>query len=248
MKTKTKVGLILSLSLVVVGAGLAAVSLSSTGWSMENLFSDNRQLRVVGVDEPYSSVVVVTAVDGVKLDYSADNKESTVEVYYSDEYDYDIHVSEGTLYVTVTDDNRNISIDRAIRNGFSAHEVVLHLTGGEYSIVNLKTGLGNIDMEGDPFISKLYVETGIGDVDISKEAKIKDLDIKSDRIVLDSYAEVLKIGQTYRVKVKALPEGYREEDLIYTSPKEEIAKTQKGEIIAIAPGSVRIEIKRSAGP
>ena len=179
MKTKTKVGLILSLSLVVVGAGLAAVSLSSMGWSMENLFSDNRQLRVVGVDEPYSSVVVVTAVDGVKLDYSADNKESTVEVYYSDEYDYDIHVSEGTLYVTVKDDNRNISIDRAIRNGFSAHEVVLHLTGGEYSIVNLKTGLGNIDMEGDPFISKLYVETGIGDVDISKEAKIKDLDIKT---------------------------------------------------------------------
>ena len=58
MKTKTKVGLIVSISMVMLGAGMIAAAMSSVGWKITGFFTDNRVKRVVGVDEPYKSVVV----------------------------------------------------------------------------------------------------------------------------------------------------------------------------------------------
>lgn len=124
-------------------------------------------------------------------------------------------------------------------------DLILNTSKSRMNKLGFTQSFSILDEEDQVFGGLHHIENGhfVEKCTRKNRPKIKDLDIKSDRIVLDSYAEVLKIGQTYRVKVKALPEGYREEDLIYTSPKEEIAKTQKGEIIAIAPGSVRIEIK-----
>ena len=79
-------------------------------------------------------------------------------------------------------------------------------------------------------------------------SSIKQMDpIKSDRIVLDSYAEVLMRNQTYRIVVKALPEGYQKSDLRYSSENVSIATVKDGTITALSPGSVRIVISTADG-
>ena len=77
---------------------------------------------------------------------------------------------------------------------------------------------------------------------------IKQMDpVRSDRIVLDSYAEVLKRKQTYRIAVRSLPEGYQKSDLRYSSENEAIATVKDGTITAVSPGSVRIAITTADG-
>ena len=71
--------------------------------------------------------------------------------------------------------------------------------------------------------------------------------VRSDRIVLDSYSEVLKRKQTYRIAVRSLPEGYQKSDLRYSSENEAIATVKDGTITAVSPGSVRIAVTTSDG-
>lgn len=66
--------------------------------------------------------------------------------------------------------------------------------------------------------------------------------IKSDKIVLDSYAEVLNINQTYQIIIKALPENYNNQDIIYTSSNDCISVSD-GLIKAIKAGSSQVEVK-----
>ena len=71
--------------------------------------------------------------------------------------------------------------------------------------------------------------------------------VKSDRIVLDSYAEVLRKGESYRVIIRALPEGCSEDDLTYESSDSTIAYVQSGEITAKNSGSTQIIVKTKDG-
>ena len=66
--------------------------------------------------------------------------------------------------------------------------------------------------------------------------------VSSNKIVLDSYAEVLKINETYEIVVKGLPEGYKVTDLLYSSGDDKIARVSSGTITAVSPGSVKIKV------
>ena len=73
---------------------------------------------------------------------------------------------------------------------------------------------------------------------------IKTMDkVESHKIVLESYAEVLNLNESYQIVVKALPAEYLEKDLIYQSMDNSIATVNNGLIKPISPGSVKIEVK-----
>ena len=72
-------------------------------------------------------------------------------------------------------------------------------------------------------------------------------EVKSTRIVLNSYAEVLKQNETFRIEIFALPEGYEIKDIIYTSDNENIASVSDGLIRPVAPGSTRITVTTKDG-
>ena len=67
-------------------------------------------------------------------------------------------------------------------------------------------------------------------------------EVKSTRIVLNSYAEVLKQDETFMIEVLGMPEGYTKEDLVYKSLDSSIATVEKGLIRPVSPGSTRIDI------
>lgn len=80
------------------------------------------------------------------------------------------------------------------------------------------------------------------------KSSIKTMDtVSSNKIVLDSYAEVLNVNETYTIIVKALPESYTISDLKYLSQNSDIASVDNGVIKANSPGSVKIEIITADG-
>ena len=100
------------------------------------------------------------------------------------------------------------------------------------------------------FGNKHHLENGqfVDKCTRKNRTELKDMEeVRSDKIVLDSYAEVLKQNETYQIIVKALPEGYQTKDLLYRSPNSNIAAVSNGLIKAISPGSVRIEVATADG-
>ena len=72
-------------------------------------------------------------------------------------------------------------------------------------------------------------------------------EVKSTRIVLNSYAEVLKQNETFQIEILGLPEGFKESDLRYSSTDTGIAAVENGLIRPVSPGSARINISTSDG-
>ena len=70
-------------------------------------------------------------------------------------------------------------------------------------------------------------------------------EVKSTRIVLDSYAEVLRRNETFKIEILALPEGYQNADLVYESADASIATVSSGIIRPVSPGSTRIIVHTS---
>ena len=70
-------------------------------------------------------------------------------------------------------------------------------------------------------------------------------EVKSTRIVLNSYAEVLKQNETFRIEILGLPEGYQEKDLVYESGDTSIATVNSGVIRPVSPGSTKIIVHTS---
>ena len=76
------------------------------------------------------------------------------------------------------------------------------------------------------------------------KTKIKTMEsVVSNKIVLDSYAEVINPNETYQIIIKSLPENYYENQITYNSPDNNIATVSStGLIKAISPGSVQIAV------
>ncbi len=70
-------------------------------------------------------------------------------------------------------------------------------------------------------------------------------EVKSTRIVLNSYAEVLRRNETFKIEILALPEGYQNTDLVYESADASVATVSSGIIRPVSPGSTRIIVHTS---
>ncbi|MDO4197718.1 MAG: hypothetical protein Q4D13_01850 [Erysipelotrichaceae bacterium] len=69
--------------------------------------------------------------------------------------------------------------------------------------------------------------------------------VASNKIVLNSYAEVLNVNETFVIEVESLPEGYTIDDLRYSSSDNTIASVSGKTIKALKPGSCQIHVSSS---
>ena len=67
-------------------------------------------------------------------------------------------------------------------------------------------------------------------------------EFRSNRIVLNSYAEVIRQNETFQIEITALPEGYSKSDIAYSSLDNKIAIVYDGLVQPINPGSTRINV------
>ena len=76
--------------------------------------------------------------------------------------------------------------------------------------------------------------------------KNKELGINSaNKILLNTYAEVLNVGQTFNIEILGLPQGYSINNIKYSSSDNSIATVTNGIINTIKPGSAKINVHTS---
>ncbi len=76
--------------------------------------------------------------------------------------------------------------------------------------------------------------------------KNESLNINSaNKILLNSYAEVLNINESFIIIIQGLPAGYNSNDIRYSSSDNSIATVNDGRIVAFKPGSTKINVHTS---
>lgn len=69
----------------------------------------------------------------------------------------------------------------------------------------------------------------------------------NNKILLNTYAEVLSVGENFSIKVLAMPKGYDASDIRYVSSDNSIVKVENGTIIPLKAGSSKVSVKTSDG-
>ena len=73
--------------------------------------------------------------------------------------------------------------------------------------------------------------------------KNKKIQINSaNKIVLNSYAEVMLVNDVFNIEILSLPEGYSNDDIRYSSSDIGSVKVEDGKVIAIKPGNSKIKV------
>lgn len=66
--------------------------------------------------------------------------------------------------------------------------------------------------------------------------------VSSNKISLNSYAEVISINETYQIVINGLPDSYNESDICYSSLDSKIASVKAGLVTGVSAGSVKIKV------
>jgi len=96
---------------------------------------------------------------------------------------------------------------------------------------------GNLHhIENGQFVKKCTRRSKVSNTSISSNT------INSNKIVLDSYAEVICVGQTYHINYESLPLGYTGSDLVYESENVSVASVTGNIVTGQKPGSAKIKV------
>lgn len=66
--------------------------------------------------------------------------------------------------------------------------------------------------------------------------------VSSNKIVTNTYAEVMNVNDVFDIEILSLPSGYTDSDIRYTSSDTSVAKVENGRIFALKPGSTKINV------
>ena len=176
MKTATKAGLIISLSLMIVGLSTTVITVAVSGGDLVNIISDDRKETVRQVERPYKSVEIKAAVDTVIIEVADDNV-TKVDYFGGDNYSYDVTVRENVLYIESNSELPSYGVN-VLRDGFSNRELHVYLSSAELDKLKVKTGVGSVDINDKIYIDDIKVEAGVGNVSLSGGVSADTVDIK----------------------------------------------------------------------
>ena len=103
-----------------------------------------------------------------------------------------------------------------------------------------------LDEENQVFGNMHHIENGhfVPACTVKERTQTKEMEtISSDKIELEAYAQVLHVGETYQIPIRAIPEGYLMSELCYSSSDDTVAAADSGTVLAKKPGNARIRIQ-----
>ena len=156
-------------------------------------------------------------------------------------------ISYGTLE-EISKDNENVKVCGDV-SLYWYMDLVINTAQTKMSKLGFSRTFHIMDDDNQVFGNLHHIENGhfVKKCTRKSKSKIKKMDeVRSDKIVLDSYAEVLKQNETYKIIINALPEGYSLSQISYSSAESKIASIDdNGTIRANSPGSVQIVVSTS---
>ncbi|MBQ1476854.1 MAG: Ig-like domain-containing protein [Erysipelotrichaceae bacterium] len=83
--------------------------------------------------------------------------------------------------------------------------------------------------------------------DRKKKDREKAEEIDSERLIPEADNLILKAGENYAITYKKIPEGYKREDLVYSSESPDVASVIEGKVSALHKGNTRIKVSTVDG-
>lgn len=107
-----------------------------------------------------------------------------------------------------------------------------------------------LDKDNQVFGNMTHIENGVFVKACTRknQFRLKDKEPSTtniDKILLDKYAAVIKVNESYSIPIKNLPEGYSKNDLVYSSKDSSIATVNDGIVYGIKRGACEITISTS---
>ena len=134
----------------------------------------------------------------------------------------------------------DISLNLVLDLNFNTSKTLLNKFG-------LSKNLNILDTANQIFGNKTHIENGMLMNSCTRKKqlkKIKDNSITQnvEKIILEKYAAVLYVGDTYDIPIKQIPNGYSYNDIVLKSSDNNIVGVNKGQIIAKKMGSCEVKI------
>ena len=109
-----------------------------------------------------------------------------------------------------------------------------------------------LDKDNQVFGNKTHIENGVFVKECTRknQTRLKDKEpsiVNIDKILLDKYAAVIRINDTYNIPIKSLPANYSKNDLVYKSSNPNIASVSNGVVYGIKRGASEITISTNDG-
>ena len=160
MKKATKILLLLSLCLILVGGLLFGGALTMAGWNWKVLSTSRYETVVHEIDEPVTAISVVVGTADVTLIPSEDGN-VTVTGYEQVNLKNAVEVKDGTLTIKLVDTRKwydHIGIH------FEQPTVTVALPQGAYDALSLTLSTGDVMIPADFSFASILVKTSTGDV------------------------------------------------------------------------------------
>ena len=204
---------------------------------------------VLGVD--FAAETLGIRLADVEVDAGARGVVRSTLHYVSEEED--MKESSSEVPYSVLNELSDGNPDVLVCGDLSLHYILdlnFNTSGTKMNKFGFSKSFSLLDEEDQIFGNLHHIENGhfVEKCTRTKKPQIQKMEeVRSDKIVLVSYAEVLHKGESYAIQVKSLPEGYENKDLSYVSEDPSIASVKDNTVYGVSAGSVRIKVETGDG-
>lgn len=160
MSKKTKIWLIIAVSLIIVGSLIFVCTMSSIGWDFTRISTFKFTKNTHTVSETYANIDITTAEASVELAPSQ-NGETSVVCFEKTTVTHSVSAENGTLIIKFVDKRQWYD---HIGFSFTSPKVTVYLPQETYDSVSVKSGTGNVTIPNSFSLKNLDIQTGTGGV------------------------------------------------------------------------------------
>ena len=164
MSKKTKIWLLIAVSLVVVGGLIIGGAMTVLKWDFSLLSTAKLETNQFEITEAFQGISVLTNTADVEFVPSRDGK-TTVVCKEWEKLKHSVRVEDGTLIIESVDTRKwydHIGIH------VGAAKVVVSMPAGEYGALSVKLSTGDVNISGDFGFERVRVGTSTGNIRVEK--------------------------------------------------------------------------------
>lgn len=173
MSTKTKIWLIIAISLILIGCILFGGTMSLLKWDFSKLSTLHYETNAHAISEAYKDIAILSETADITF---VPAQETRVVCYEPSTVKHTVSVTDGTLTIRVVDERKwyehiGIFVD--------SPKITVHLPAGEYGNLSVKESTGDVDIPGNFKWESVDVTASTGDVTCYASVK-ESLSIKTN--------------------------------------------------------------------
>ena len=205
MSTKSKIWLIVAISLMLVGGIIFVGTMAALNWNFLGLNTTQYETNKYNVSEEFSNISINTDTTDVVF-LKSDDGNCKIECFERENENHTVTVLDGMLKIDINDTRK--WYDHITFFGFDTPQLKIYLPQNNYGALFINVSTGDIKIPDSFTFEGIDIKGSTGDVNC-KASVTNDLKInistgctKIDNITADNINLMVSTGETYLTDVK----------------------------------------------